>query len=176
MAVMTRKTRKAAIAVGIVLGVVVIAAVAWFWYWHIVDTNPNGGHNSYGMRAYTPEVQQKAAESIVAALNTHNPDNVKLLRFRGYPDNGAAEKAIDDNIAAALPSPDCRYTLISIEDKGEQDPAAAPWYRPQHAWGFDMKLHQLCPGRQSTPRTIRVIAIPSGMGGYWAEAALESKT
>jgi hypothetical protein len=28
---------------------------------------------------------------------------------------------------------------------------------------------------QQTPRTIRVIAIPGGMGGYWAEAALEER-
>jgi hypothetical protein len=35
-----------------------------------------------------------------------------------------------------------------------------------------MNLQQLCPGRPPTSRIIRVVAIPSGMGGYWAEAAL----
>jgi len=69
--------------------------------------------------------------------------------------------------------------LVGVEDKGEQEHPAAlpPWYgdASQHAWGFDMKLQQLCPGQQPTLRTIRVIAIPGGMGGYWAEAALEDR-
>jgi hypothetical protein len=51
-----------------------------------------------------------------------------------------------------------------------------PWFSGRsQARGFDMKLQQLCPGQQPKPRTIRVIAIPSGMGGYWAEAALEDR-
>ena len=69
--------------------------------------------------------------------------------------------------------------LVGVEDKGEQEHPAAlpPWYgdASQHARGFDMKLLQLCPGQHPKPRTIRVIAIPSGMGGYWAEAALEDR-
>ncbi|WP_141564464.1 hypothetical protein [Mycolicibacterium palauense] len=172
---MASSARIAVIAAGMVGGIVVIAAAGWFWYWHTVDTNPSGGHNSYGMRDYTPEEQKKAAESLVAGLNTHDLDKVELLRFRNYPHQEIAEKAIDENIVAALPPPDCRYVLDGVEDKGEQDPAAAPWYQPEHAWGFDMKLQQRCPGQQPTPRTIRVIAIPSGMGGYWAEAAFKEE-
>jgi hypothetical protein len=60
MAVITKKTRIAAISAGIVVAIVAIGLVAWFWYWHIVDSrNPYGGHNSYGMRDYTPAVQEK---------------------------------------------------------------------------------------------------------------------
>ncbi|MET4432925.1 hypothetical protein ABIA65_006254 [Mycolicibacterium sp. 624] len=42
---------------------------------------------------------------------------------------------------------------------------AVPWFNgPEHAWGFDMNLQQLCSGQQPTPH-----AIPEGMGGFWAK-------
>jgi hypothetical protein len=172
--------RKAGIAAGILATIVLGVAAAWFGYWHVIDSrNPYGGHNSYGMRDYIPAVQEKAAKGIVAGLNTGNPDNVWLLRFHGHPESDVANKAIADNITTVLPAPGCQYTLVGVEDKGEQEhpPALVPWYgdASQHAWGFDMKLQQLCPGQAPSPRTIRVIAIPSGMGGYWAEAALEDR-
>lgn len=175
------KTRMAVIGVGGIVGVLVIAAVAWFGYWQIVDSrNPYGGHNSYGMRDYTPADQKAAAQQIVAGLNTGNPDNVHLMRnHSGNPDRESDNAAIRANIAAVLPAPGCRYVLDAVEDKGEQEQPAdlVPWYANAlgHAWGFDMKLRQLCPGQQTTPRTIRVISIPSGMGGYWAEASLQKK-
>jgi hypothetical protein len=184
MAVITKKTRIAAISAGIVVGIVAIGLVAWFWYWHIVDSrNPYGGHNSYGMRDYTPAVQEKAAQRIVSGLNTRNPDNVELLRFHGRPEYDVPNAAIRDNVAAVLPDPGCRYVLDGVVDRGEQDHPAdlVPWYAKTvgHAWGFDMKLQQLCPGQHTTPRTIRVIAISPGefgsSGGYWAEAALEEE-
>jgi hypothetical protein len=170
-------------AVLIASGVLVLALgglVAWVWYVDIVDSrNPYGGHNSYGMRDYTPKRQEEAAKAIVAGLNTRNPDNVELLRFDGQPESDVVNMAIAENVTAVLPAHGCQYALVSIEDKGEQEHPAdlVPWYSKsvRHAWGFDMKLQQLCPTQQPTPRTIRVIAIPSGMGGGWAEAALEKK-
>jgi hypothetical protein len=46
-----------------------------------------------------------------------------------------------------------------------------PWFNgPEHAWGFDMNLQQLCSGQQPTPH-----AIPEGMGGFWAKVALGKK-
>jgi hypothetical protein len=169
------KARKAVIVGGVVVGVVVIAWVALFGYWYVVDSrNPYGGHNSYGMRDYTPEVQEKAARGIVAGLNTGNPDNVQLRRYPWHPESDAINALIRANITAVLPDSGCRYVLDGIEDKGEQDPVAARWYQPDHAWGFDMKLRQLRPGQQPTPRTIRVIALP-GIGGYWNQAALKEQ-
>ncbi|MCG5432011.1 hypothetical protein LV457_06865 [Mycobacterium sp. MYCO198283] len=174
------KTRRAmAIAACTVFGVLVVAAVAWFGYWHVVDSrNPYGGHNSYGMRDYTPDVQQEAARKIVAGLNTGNPDRVQLVRYHGRPEYEAPNAAIKANITAVLPAPGCRYVLDAVEDKGEQAHPAdlVPWYAKsvEHAWGFDMRLQQQCPGRQPTSRTIRVIAI-AGIGGYWAEAALREQ-
>jgi hypothetical protein len=48
---------------------------------------------------------------------------------------------------------------------------AVPWFNgPEHAWGFDTNLQQLCSGQQPTPH-----AIPEGMSGFWAKAALGKK-
>jgi hypothetical protein len=199
MATMSKK-RKAVIAGGVVVGVVIPAAL--FGYWHVVDSrNPYGGHNSYGMRDYTPAVQEEAAQGIVAGLNTGNPDNVWLTRFDRWPEwdakhalSEARNALIRANITAVLPDPGCRYVLDGVEDKGEQEHPAdlvpwstkgqqehlaepVPWYEKvvDHAWGFDMKLRQLCPGQQPTPRAIRVIAIASEGTGYWVEAALQEQ-
>jgi hypothetical protein len=137
------KARKAVIVGGVVVGVVVIAWVALFGYWYVVDSrNPYGGHNSYGMRDYTPERQEKAAHGIVAGLNTGSPDSVRLARYDGYPVLEAVNALIRANVTAVLPAPGCRYVLDGIEDKGEQERPAelVPWYANavDHAWGFDM--------------------------------------
>ncbi len=133
--------------------------------------------NPYPMKDYNNETQEKAAKRLVEGLNTHDPDSVKLMRnHSGNPDREADNARITKNIAAVLPPPSCEYGLVGIEDKGQQDPAAVPWFSgPSQARGFDMKLQQLCLGQPPKSRTIRVIAIPSGMGGYWAEAALEDQ-
>jgi hypothetical protein len=157
----------------IALGFTVICLLAGvLWYLSTTESV-----SRYPMKDYTAETQEKAAKSIVAGLNTHNPDNVDLMRnHSGDPDRDADNAQITENIAAVLPSAGCRYNLASIEDQGEQDPGAVPWFSgPTQARGFDMKLQQLCLGQAPTPRTIRVIAIPSGMGGYWGEAALENE-
>ena len=137
------------------------------WYLYATEND-----NPSPMKDYTADVQKKAAQSIVAGLNTHDPDSVDLFRIDGQPQTPAYLTAVTANITAVLPLPGCRYALTGTEDRGPQDPAAVPWYHPSQARAFDMKLEQQCPGQASTPRTIRVVAIPSGMGGYWAEAAL----
>ena len=171
---MKKRTRKIVIAAGLLMVIALGGFAALAWYGHILDSrNPYGGHNSYGMRDYTPQDEEKAAQAIVAGLNTHNPDRVDLTRnHSGDPDREADNARIADNIRAVLPPPGCQYALVNVEDKGEQDPAQVPWFSgPRHAWGFDMHLRQLCPGQPPTPRIIRVIAI-AGMGGYWTKAAL----
>lgn len=162
-------TKRARVIVVIALGftLICLGGVAVCYLYANEDVNP------YPMKDYNAETQQKAAQSIVAGLNTHNPDNVDLFRIDGQPDSDTYLKAVTANITAVLPAPECQYVLNGVTDQGQQDPAAVPWYRPSRARGFDMKLQQLCAGQQPTPRTIRVIAIPSGMGGYWAEAALK---
>jgi len=173
--------QKALIAVGMLVALVTFAGTAWFGYWHIIDSrNPYGGHNSYGMRDYTAETQQRDAREIVAGLNTHDPDQVDVFRFHGRPDNDALNnaslQAIRENVTAVLPAPGCQYVVDGIEDKGEQDRPAdlVPWFRNivEHAWGFDMKLRQLCPGQPPTPHVVRVIAFAPGVGGFWNRAAL----
>jgi hypothetical protein len=167
MPVVKRTRTTAAIALAFTL-ICLGGCALWFLY-ATEDLNP------YPMKDYTAETQGKVAKGIVAGLNTHDPNKVSLFFIDGQPESDTYRKALTDNIGAALPPPDCQYTLIGIEDQGKQDPAAVPWYHPSQAHGFDMKLQQLCPGQQPKPRTIRVIAIPSGMGGYWAEAALEDR-
>jgi hypothetical protein len=175
MPVITNTRKAVLIAAGVLAALALGGLVAWFWYWHIIDSrDPNRSCYSYGMRCYTPEIQEEAAKAIVAGLNTRNLDRVELM----HSDSDAPDMAIAGNITAVLPAPGCQYALVSIEDKGEQEHPAdlVPWYTGvEHARGFDMKLQQLCPTQQPTPHTIRVIAIPEGMGGFWAEAALEKK-
>lgn len=180
MPVQKKISHASTIAVGVFAAIALSGIVALAWHGHVLDSrNPYGGHNSYGMRDYTINDEEKAARSIVAGLNTRNPDKVDLLRFHGHPENDADNKAINDNIERVLPAAGCQYVLDRVADKGELDHPAAlvPWYSNivGHAWGFDISLRQLCPGRAPTPRTIRVVAIAGdhlGMGGFWAEAAL----
>lgn len=162
----TKRTRTI-VVIALALALACAVGVA-LWYLDATE-----GANPSPMKDYDAETQQKAAQAIVAGLNTHNPDDVELIRNSGgEPDRATDNARITENIAAVLPQPGCRYSLIGVEDMGEQDPAAVPWFHPSQARGFDMHLQQLCPGQPPTPHTIRVIAIPSGMGGNWAQAAL----
>ncbi|MDX1874548.1 hypothetical protein SBI67_20705 [Mycolicibacterium sp. 120266] len=125
------------------------------------------------MKDYTPERQQEAAESIVAGLNTHDPKNVPLLRnASAVPDADADNAQINANIIAATPPSGCHYTVASVTDRGDQGVQKLPWFSPHETRRFDMTVHQICPGQSEVERTIGVLAIPSGMGGYWAEASL----
>ncbi|MBB3601689.1 hypothetical protein FHT40_001322 [Mycolicibacterium sp. BK556] len=164
------KPTRSIVVVTLAIALLCLGGAALWYLYATEDVNP------YPMKDYNAATQQKAAEAVVAGLNTHNPDNVDLMRIDGQPESDANLKAITANITPTLPPPGCQYALNGVEDKGEQDPADVPWYHPSQARGFDMKLQQLCPGQPPTPRTIRVIAIPSGMGGYWAEAALRDET
>jgi hypothetical protein len=62
--------------------------------------------------------------------------------------------------------------LDSVRDRGDQGVQKLPWFSPHPTRRFDMLIQQECPGQPAVPRTIGVIAIPSGVGGYWAEASL----
>jgi hypothetical protein len=152
-----------------VLTVAVVAAIAAgiAFYLSASDDSPNA------MKDYTPQRQQAAAESIVAGLNTHDPKNVPLLRnTSAVPDADADNAQINANIIAAMPPPGCRYTVASVADRGDQGVQKLPWFSPHETRRFDMTVHQICPGQTDVERTIGVLAIPSGMGGYWAEASL----
>jgi hypothetical protein len=125
------------------------------------------------MKAYGPDRQNDAAHSIVAGLNTHDVKKVELLRnTSAVPDAAADNAQIDQNIGAAMPPAGCSYTLESVTDRGSLGEQTLPWASAHQTWRFDMHLQQNCPGQAPAPRTIGVLATPSGMGGYWAEAAL----
>lgn len=150
------------------LAVVVVAAAAGF---ALYLSTRNDSTNT--MKDYPPERQQRAAESIVTGLNTGNPKNVPLLRNTStVPDADVDNAQINANITAAMPPAGCRYTLASVTDRGDQGVQKLPWFSPHETRRFDMTVHQICAGRPDVERTIGVLAIPSGMGGYWAEASL----
>jgi hypothetical protein len=161
------KNARTTAVIAAVLAVVALGG-GGLWYWQTTEDD-----NPYPMKDDSPARQEKAATAIVAGLNSRDPDNVDVIRnHSGNPDRAADNALIAENITAVLPLPGCQYTLVGVEDRGEQDVSAVPWFAPSQARGFDMNLQQLCPGRPPTSRIIRVVAIPSGMGGYWAEAAL----
>jgi hypothetical protein len=125
------------------------------------------------MKDYPPARQQEAARSIVDGLNSRDPKNVDLLRNHSdVPDAAADNAQIDHNIEAAMPPPGCHYVLESVHDRGDQGVQKLPWFSPHQTRRFDMQIQQVCPGEPTISRTIGVLAIPSGMGGYWAEASL----
>lgn len=125
------------------------------------------------MKDYPPARQEEAARSIVDGLNSRDAKNVDLLRNHSdVPDAPADNAQIDQNIEAAMPPPGCHYVLDSVRDRGDQGIQQLPWFSPHQSRRFDMLIQQVCPGKPTVPRTIGVIAIPSGMGGYWAEASL----
>lgn len=149
-----------------------IAAVAAMLVWYLWATD-NDNTELTEMKAYTADRQEKAARAIVDGLNSRDPQNVDLLRnTSAVPDAELDNAAITENITQAMPQPGCEYYLTSVKDMGEVDASAVPWFTSDRARGFDMQLQQNCHGTQSMSRTIRVTAIPSGMGGYWAEASL----
>lgn len=165
---MPRPTARGTALAGVLI-VAVVAAIAA----GIALYLPAGDDSVNTMKDYTPERQQQAAESIVAGLNTHDPKNVPLLRnTSAVPDADADNAQINANITAAMPPPECRYTVVSVTDRGDQGVQKLPWFSPHETRRFDISVHQICPGQAQVERTIGVLAIPSGMGGYWAEASL----
>jgi hypothetical protein len=98
---------------------------------------------------------------------------VDLLRNHSdVPDAAADNAQIDQNIEAAMPPPRYHYVLDSVRDRGDQGVQILPWFGPHPTRRFDMLIQQECPGQPAVPRTIGLIAIPSDIGGYWAEASL----
>lgn len=160
----------AAIAVVALIALVATASITWY-RWAVTGDR----HDELTtMAAYAPDRQEKAAGRIVAGLNSHDPSHVEVMRnFSNAPDADADNAAITENITAAMPPFGCNYLLLSVTDSGEQ-PASdtVPWFTARNAHGFDMHLTLNCPDAPPVARTIRVIAIPAGMGGYWAEASL----
>ena len=165
MTPMPRLTLRRTAAISALALAVVAVGVGWYF--------SSESDNEAEMKSYTPQREHQAAQSIIDGLNTRNPKNVPLLRnTSAVPDADADNAQIDANVTAAMPPVGCQYALSSVADRGDQGVQKLPWFSPHETWRFDMTVRQICPGGANTDRTIGVLAIPSGMGGYWAEASL----
>ncbi|MGV0744857.1 hypothetical protein [Mycolicibacterium sp. XJ870] len=150
-------THRRAVAIMAVLAAVVAAGVVWLY------TLPSSS-DGLSMGDYGPEKQREWAERLVAGLNTHDANEVPVLRPGGAPSTRQA--AQNETVEAAMPAPGCVYQLVSVNDRGEQgeqlDPGATSVNR---TYRFDMTVEERCPGGGSRNRVLGVIAIADM--SYW---------
>lgn len=162
--------RRPVVVAVLTLGVLLLATAVVIWYrWATNDDSLTR------MKPYAPEKQHERAEALVAALNSRDPARVELFRNHSAVPQAPADNArIDRNIKAAMPSPGCHYVLDSVHDDGEQGPQNVGWMDKGmvETYRYDMLVREICPDRSPIPVKIGVIAVPSGMGGYWSDAAL----
>ncbi len=138
--------------------VLVIAAVTAVAIWlYTLPSTTDGLH----MGEYGPDEQWGWAQQLTAGLNTGEAAQVPVLRAGGAM---SASQAV--TIEAALPAPGCRYTLVSVSDRGEQGRHSTPGRLGENqTYRFDMTVHQRCPAGLPLARTIGVIAVAEM--GYW---------
>lgn len=113
------------------------------------------------MGDYGPGEQWGWAQQLTAGLNTGKAAEVPVLR-----DHGEMSGAQAATIEAALPAPNCHYTLVSVSDRGEQGRHSTPGRRGENqTYRFDMRVDQHCRTGPPRPRTIGVMAVAEM--GYW---------
>ncbi|WP_142386843.1 hypothetical protein [Mycobacterium hubeiense] len=138
---------------------VVIALIAAGAWWLLSVTSDDGP----GLGKFGPQEQREKAEELVAGLNTGDVGKVPVARDSW---SAEAETAQNRTIEAAMPSPGCRYTLISVVDRGEQGVERVPGATSEtRTYRFDMVVDEQCPTQQPRQRTIGVIAAANM--GYW---------
>ncbi len=147
-----RKHRRAA---GLVASLVLVAGIgAWFLLLLSDDGDLSMGY-------FGPDKQHQWAQQLVAGLNTHDAEQVPLLRISGK--QLTAQKVA---IAAVMPAPGCQYELVSVEDRGEQGLNDVPGLTGQNpTYRFDMTVKEFCAGQPTQTRDIGVVAIAEM--GYW---------
>lgn len=142
----------------VVLAAVLVAAVGGIVVWNLsLPSNDDGPSMGY----YGPEKQREWAERLVTGLNTRDPEQVPVIQLRSkqLPVQRVA-------IEAAMPALGCRYSLDSVEDRGEQAGQEVPGLSgPTSTYRFDMTVDETCPNRKTQIRSIAVIAIADM--GYW---------
>jgi hypothetical protein len=143
------------IVVAVTAGFAVAVGVGAWWY-ALPSTSDGVAMGDYG-----PEKQRDWAERLVVGLNTHEADQVPVWRHSG---GSPAEqrRAIDQ----VMPAADCRYHLVSVDDRGAQSAQDVPGLTGRrNTQRFDMTVEHVCPGRPPQNRDIGVIAIADM--GYW---------
>lgn len=142
------------------LGAVILGAIGVGTYFWAIDEIRS---RHPGTEVYTQADQEKAARFIVDGLNTHDPKRVWMIYVDGVPDRAA-------NIAAAIPPPDCHYSLNSVRDRGEQGAQEIYGHLYHSTRRFDMLLAEICAGKAATDRTIGVIS--TAWATEWIATAL----
>jgi hypothetical protein len=139
-------------------GALVIAAVTAVAIWlYTLPSTTDGLH----MGEYGAEEQWGWAQQLTAGLKTGEAAEVPVLRAGGAM---SASQAV--TIEAALLAPGCRYTLVSVSDRGEQWRHLKPGHLGENqTYRFDMTVHQRCPAGLPLARTTGVMAMAEM--GYW---------
>lgn len=138
-----------------------IAVVSGLIVWFLTLPSSTDG---LSMGDYGPGQQRDWAQRLVEGLNTHDVEQVPVLRSGGTPP--AQRDAKNRTIEAAMPAPGCRFELASVEDRGEQGMQSTPGGSGVNpTYRFDMTVEQLCPGQQPSTRVLGVMAVAEM--GYW---------
>lgn len=133
---------------------VVIGVVVW------ACTMPSSS-DGLSMGDYGPEKQNDWAQRLVTGLNTHDVNQVPLLRA-----NGVLSVEQSHTIEAVMPATDCRYRLVSVDDRGEQPRQQVPGLTSEHStYRFDMTVGEQCPQVEPRSRTLGVVAVAEM--SYW---------
>jgi hypothetical protein len=140
----------------IAAAVLVVAVAVTVWLLTLPSNDEGLSLGDYGSSK-----QQEWADRLVAGLNTHDAEQVPVLRLKGE-----LSREQRDTIDAAMPETGCAYELEAVQDRGEQRgqqvpglPSAASTYR------FDATVEERCPGQASRTRELGVVAIAEM--GYW---------
>lgn len=153
MSIRFRAHRRALTISGVAIAAIAAAVAIWFY---LSASDFDGG----SMGDYSPAKQQDWAEQLVTGLNTHDVNQVPVLRA-----NGQLSDAQRSTVQSAMPAPGCHYELLSVDDRGEQSRGPIPGLRDENStYRFDMTVNEQC---SATTRT-RVLGVMSiAEMSYW---------
>ncbi|WNG83711.1 hypothetical protein C6A86_008670 [Mycobacterium sp. ITM-2016-00316] len=134
--------------------VVAVAVTVWLL---TLPSNDDG----LSLGDYGPGKQQEWADRLVAGLNTHDAEQVPVLRLKG-----GLSLEQRDSIEAAMPATGCAYELAAVQDRGEQRGQQVPGLSSAAStYRFDVTVEERCLGQASRTRELGVVAIAEM--GYW---------
>ncbi|MDO3401878.1 hypothetical protein QWI29_17695 [Mycolicibacterium neoaurum] len=138
----------------VALLVVALVAVAT---WLCRSSEPEGP----SLGEYGSDKQQEWAARLVTGLNTHESEQVPVLRL-----NGQLMSEQRSSVEAVMPARGCRYQLVGVEDRGERGQQDVPGLStPVSTYRFDAMVDELCEGQAPRAREFGVVAIADM--GYW---------
>lgn len=140
----------------IAAAVLVVAAAVTVWLFTLPSNSDGLSLGDYG-----PDKQQEWADRLVAGLNTHDVQQVPVLRLKG----GLSVEQ-HASIDAAMPARGCIYELAAVKDRGERRAQQVPGLSSTAStYRFDATVEERCPGQSPHPRELGVVAIAEM--GYW---------